>query len=180
VPAGKLLSSSNMMCRTLRPRRILSIPLKAASSDPRGVELCHANGFDALGLRYPKAAPLPDEPGPYDDSLSQQGIDAISAFTGVYHMTAAGKTSWFEFAKAILKEASRVAPGIPWFKAAPKGQPLITGVHGTTTAEYPTQARRPAYSVLSNFRLRQVFALELPDWSSQLRAVFAEGRMTKS
>jgi len=58
---------------------------------------------------------LPDEPGPYDDSLSQQGRGAISTFTGVYHVTAAGKTSWFEFAKAILKEASQVSPGIPWF-----------------------------------------------------------------
>jgi len=85
------------------------------------------------------------------------------------------------FAQAILKKASRVAPGIPWFKAATKGQPLITGrVYGITTEEHPTQARRPAYSVLSNFRLKQVFALELPDWSSQLRAVSAEGRMTKS
>jgi dTDP-4-dehydrorhamnose reductase len=113
--------------------------------------------------------------------LSQQGREAISTFSGVYHMTAAGKTSWFEFAQAILEEASRVAPGIPWFKAATKGQPLITGlVHGITTEEHPTQARRPAYSVLSNFRLKQAFALELPDWSWQLRAVFAEGRVTKS
>jgi dTDP-4-dehydrorhamnose reductase len=110
--------------------------------------------------------------------LSQQGREAISTFSGIYHMTAAGKTSWFEFAKAILEEASRVAPCIPWFRAATKGQPLITGrVHGITTEEYPTQARRPAYSVLSNFRLRQAFALELPDWSWQLRAVFAEGRI---
>ena len=113
--------------------------------------------------------------------LSQQGREAISTFSGVYHMTAAGKTSWFEFAKAILEEASRVAPGIPWFKAATKGQLFITRcVNGITTEEYPTPARRPAYSVLSNFQLKQAFALELPDWSSQLRAVFAEGRTAKS
>lgn len=106
--------------------------------------------------------------------LSQQGREAICRFSGVYHMTAAGEASWFEFAKAILEEASRVAPGVPWFKAATKGQPLITRrVNGIATEEYPTLARRPAYSVLSNFRLKQAFALELPDWSSQLRAVFA-------
>lgn len=106
--------------------------------------------------------------------LSRQGREAISTFSGVYHMTAAGKTSWFEFAKAILDEASRVAPDVPWFKAATKGHPLIVRrVNGITTAEYPTPARRPTYSVLSNFRLKQAFALELPDWSSQLRTVFA-------
>ena len=106
--------------------------------------------------------------------LFQQGREAICRLSGVYHMTAAGETSWFEFAKAILEEASRVAPCSPWFKAATKGQPLITRrVNGITTEEYPTPARRPAYSVLSNFRLRQVFALELPDWLSQLRAAFA-------
>ncbi len=113
--------------------------------------------------------------------LSQQGPDAISTFSGVYHMTSAGKTSWFEFAKAILEEASQVAPGISWFKAVTEGQPLITShVHGITTAECPTRARRPAYSVLSNVRLKQAFALELSDWSCQLRAVFAEGRTAKS
>ena len=110
--------------------------------------------------------------------LCPQGREAISTFSGVYHMTAAGKTSWFEFAKAILKEASRVSAGIPWFTAATKGQPLITGrVHGITTEEHPTQARRPAHSLLSNFRLKQAFALELPDWAWQLRAVFAESRI---
>lgn len=106
--------------------------------------------------------------------LSQQGRDAISTFSGVYHMTAAGKTSWFEFAKAILEEASRVAPGIPWFLAATNGKPLITRrVNGITTEEYPATARRPAYSVLSTVRLKQAFALELPHWFSQLRAAFA-------
>src|SRR5580658_11098467 len=41
------------------------------------------------------------------EELSQQGREGISTFGGIYHMTAAGKTSWFEFAKAILEEASQ-------------------------------------------------------------------------
>ena len=93
-------------------------------------------------------------------------------------MTAAGKTSWFEFAKVILKEASQMPRGIPWFETATKGQPLVTRrVTAITTEEYPTPARRPSYSVLSNSHLKQDFGLELPDWSLQLRAVFAEGRI---
>jgi dTDP-4-dehydrorhamnose reductase len=110
--------------------------------------------------------------------LFQQGRDSISKFGGIYHMTAAGKTSWFEFAKAILEEASRMPRGIPWFETATKGQPLVTRrITAITTEEYPTPARRPHYSVLSNTRLKQDFGLELPAWSLQLRAVFAEGRI---
>jgi dTDP-4-dehydrorhamnose reductase len=110
--------------------------------------------------------------------LSQQGQEAISKLGGIYHMTAAGETSWFEFAKVILKEASRIPRGIPWFETATKGQPLVTRrVTAIPAEEYPTPARRPAYSVLSNSRLKQEFGLELPAWSLQLHAVFAEGRI---
>jgi len=109
--------------------------------------------------------------------LSQQSREAIAKFSGVYHMTASGKTSWFEFAKAILEEASRMPPGIPWFETATKGQPLVTRrITPIATEEYPTPARRPANSVLSNSSLKQDFGLELPAWSLQLRAAFAEGR----
>ncbi|MEW8366109.1 MAG: sugar nucleotide-binding protein, partial [Candidatus Thiodiazotropha taylori] len=38
-----------------------------------------------------------------------------------------------------------------------------------TTQEYPTPARRPAYSVLDNSKLNQVFSLSMPDWSSSLK-----------
>jgi dTDP-4-dehydrorhamnose reductase len=109
--------------------------------------------------------------------LSQQGEEAIPKFGGTYHMTAAGKTTWFEFAKMILEEASRMPRDIPWFETATKGQPLVARrVTPITGEEYPTPARRPAYSVLSNSHLKQDFGLELPAWSLQLRAMFAEGR----
>jgi dTDP-4-dehydrorhamnose reductase len=109
--------------------------------------------------------------------ISARGQNDPSRFAGVYHMTAGGKASWFEFAEAILKEASRMPRGIPWFETATKGQPLVTRrVAPIPTEEYPTPARRPLYSVLSNSRLKQDFGLELPAWSLQLRAVFAEGR----
>jgi dTDP-4-dehydrorhamnose reductase len=109
--------------------------------------------------------------------LSQHGKDSIFKFGAIYHMTAASKTSWFEFAKMILEEASRMPRGIPWFEAATKGQPLVTRcVTAITTEQYPTPARRPSYSVLSNSLLKQDFGFELPAWSLQLRAVFAEGR----
>jgi len=96
---------------------------------------------------------------------------------GINHMTAAGRTNWFEFARAALEEASRMPRGIPWLETATRGQPLVTRrVTAIPTEEYPTPARRPAYSVLSNSRLKQDFGLELHAWPFQLRAVLSEGR----
>jgi len=107
--------------------------------------------------------------------LSQQGQDAISKFSGLYHLTAAGKTSWFEFAKAILERASRTPPGVAWFVAATGGHPFVVRrITPIATQEYPTPARRPAFSVLSNYCLKQTFGLELPDWRAQLDSAFAD------
>lgn len=96
---------------------------------------------------------------------------ATSCRSGIYHITAAGVTNWYEFALAILEEAALVPPDAPWFKAATGGKPLIARrVIPITTPEYPTPARRPAYSVLSNSRLLRDFGIELPNWRSQLRS----------
>ncbi|MCW0414604.1 hypothetical protein NB689_000358 [Xanthomonas sacchari] len=43
-----------------------------------------------------------------------------------------------------------------------------------TTAEYPTSAKRPAYSRLDVSRLQRDFALELPQWRDGLRQVIGE------
>jgi len=107
--------------------------------------------------------------------LSQQGQDAISKFSGLYHLTAAGKTSWFDFAQSILERASRTPRGLAWFVAATGSKRLIVRrITPISTEEYPTQARRPAFSVLSNRRLKQMFGLELPDWREQLDSAFAD------
>jgi dTDP-4-dehydrorhamnose reductase len=78
------------------------------------------------------------------------GLD-LPSLSGVYHMSAAGSTSWYGFARAILEGSGvdcRLTP-IP-------------------TSEYPTAARRPAYSGLDNSRLAQTFGLALPDWRAGL------------
>jgi dTDP-4-dehydrorhamnose reductase len=112
--------------------------------------------------------------------LSQQGQEAISRLGGTYHLTAAGKTTWFEFATAILERASQMPQGVNWFVAATGGHPLVVRrITPIATEDYPTPARRPAFSVLSNYRLKQKFGLELPDWRAQLASAFADGQMPR-
>jgi dTDP-4-dehydrorhamnose reductase len=93
--------------------------------------------------------------------------------SGIYHMTAAGETSWFDFAQAILEHARTVDARTAWFAAATSNHPLITRqIIAIPSSEYLTPARRPAYSVLSNERLDRTFSVRLPDWQSQLHSIF--------
>lgn len=81
---------------------------------------------------------------------------------GVYHMTCAGKTSWEGFAEAIFRRArSRRESG--WAK-----------VLGIPSAEYPTPAKRPKNSVLSNAKLYSMFGVKLPDWESALAQILQD------
>jgi dTDP-4-dehydrorhamnose reductase len=99
----------------------------------------------------------------------------LAGLGGTYHMTAGGATNWSAFAMAILDRASGSVEGKKpaWLLDALNDAPLVTRrVVPITTAEYPTAARRPPYSVLSNERLEKTFGIRLPDWNAQLRRVF--------
>jgi len=86
---------------------------------------------------------------------------AQPAFRGVHHLTAAGETTWHGFAEAIVAQAaSRGLLG----KAPPVVKPI-------TTAEYPTPARRPAYSRLDCASLEAGLSLQLPQWQQDLARV---------
>ena len=103
----------------------------------------------------------------------EEGVRSLSTGGGIYNMTAEGETSWYEFAKAILSEASSANCTLPWVDAATKGMPLLVErVVPITTAEYSTPARRPAYSVLSAARLHHRFGIHLPQWRAELQSLF--------
>jgi len=95
--------------------------------------------------------------------------------SGTYHMTAAGQASWYEFAKAILEQASQADAKSAWLAAATAARPLIAQrIIPIPSLEYPAPARRPAYSVLSTARLAKTFGVQLPDWRTQLHRLFSE------
>jgi dTDP-4-dehydrorhamnose reductase len=86
--------------------------------------------------------------------------NAQSVPSGIYHMTAGGSTSWYGFARAI-------------FAAALDGNANQPRVHAIPSSEFPTPARRPANSVLSNDNFAGTFAFRLPGWQQQLHEVLA-------
>lgn len=80
--------------------------------------------------------------------------------SGIYHLTARGQTSWHGFAEAIFQGA--VARGL--LMRAPQVNPIAT-------ADYPTPARRPAYSCLDTTSLEKDFGVSLLTWQAGLAGV---------
>jgi len=83
--------------------------------------------------------------------------------TGIYHFTNSGAISWYDFAVAIFEEAQQI------------GFPLqVKQVVPITTAEYPTAAARPAYSVLSSQKISAVLGNHPPHWRTGLRRMLKQ------
>ena len=90
--------------------------------------------------------------------LVARGVPLLSERAGVYHLSAAGSASWFEFARAIIGN-----------KPHPRVVPIAT-------SDYPTAARRPAYAVLGTSKLEAAFGIRLEHWRDLLAACLASGR----
>jgi dTDP-4-dehydrorhamnose reductase len=101
--------------------------------------------------------------------LPRKSGSSLPEITGTYNLTASGETTWHEFATTIIEDCSQLPRDTPWFAAATSNRPLIAKrIIPITTADYPTPARRPAYSVLSNVRFAATFGFTLPAWRTQL------------
>ena len=88
--------------------------------------------------------------------------------TGLFHLTAAGQTSWVGFARAILEDYEALRPLVG--DAGEFGAPLkAKHVVPITSEEYPTPARRPRNSVLSNSQVQAAFGVMMPEWRVQVR-----------
>jgi dTDP-4-dehydrorhamnose reductase len=83
--------------------------------------------------------------------------------TGTFHLTAMGETTWHGFAQAIFDEAADAG--------------LIARrptVHPIASSEFPTPAKRPAYSVLDTTSFATTFGYPLGDWRDGLRATLGQ------
>ncbi|HLX24245.1 MAG TPA: dTDP-4-dehydrorhamnose reductase [Usitatibacter sp.] len=91
-------------------------------------------------------------------SIDSVSVERLKSSTGLYHATASGETTWHGFASAIFEERARQSNGA--FVPPP--------VNPISTAEYPTPAKRPAYSVLSNGKLERTFGIRFGTWREGL------------
>jgi dTDP-4-dehydrorhamnose reductase len=90
-------------------------------------------------------------------------LNTEPAASGVYHFTNSGVASWYDFAIAIFEEARSL--GIPV---------TIEQVVPITTADYPTPAKRPSYSVLSLQKIVPILGSAPLHWRAALRLMLKE------
>lgn len=83
-------------------------------------------------------------------------LSELGNVAGIYHATGSGMTSWYGFAQEIFSLAGKTVK-----------------LKGIPTEAYPTPAPRPAYSVLSNEKLKRVFGISLPDWKVSLARILS-------
>lgn len=102
----------------------------------------------------------------YDIAQAIVGLIAnlpTSPLQEIYHFTNSGVTSWYDFSLAIFEEAAGF------------GFPIkIQRVSPISTAEYPTPAKRPPYSVLSGEKIAKVLGTRPPQWRVSLREMLTQ------
>lgn len=82
---------------------------------------------------------------------------------GTFHFTDSGETSWYDFAVEIQRLGRE--SGI---------LERDCSIDALTTAQYPTKAKRPAYSVLSKEKIKAAYGLKIPAWEDSLAAFIKE------
>jgi|WetSurMetagenome_2_1015567.scaffolds.fasta_scaffold06790_5 dTDP-4-dehydrorhamnose reductase len=88
-----------------------------------------------------------------------QTADRDSNLGGLYHLTAAGRTNWHQYAEEIARLACQFDPALAARQLS---------IQAIATEEYPLPAKRPSNSVLSNDKIRDAFGIELPEWQDSV------------
>ncbi|WP_316353885.1 dTDP-4-dehydrorhamnose reductase [Candidatus Trichorickettsia mobilis] len=93
----------------------------------------------------------------YDPDLTVTADTDLSfqSTSGIYHLVASGKTSWYGFAVRLIEDA--IAEGAELKCRADNIKPI-------STSDYPLPAKRPINSSLDTSKLRKKFGLTIPDW----------------
>lgn len=118
-----------------------------------------------LGREKPSLRVVADQQGKPTPAASAADAALAAAKTlredagkaGVYHFAGDEQTTWAGFAEAIMAEAG-----------------LSTPVEHIATKDYPTPAKRPAWSVLDTAKFERAFAMNAPSWRLELKEVVRE------
>jgi dTDP-4-dehydrorhamnose reductase len=130
---------------------------------------CEGNNFVntmlRLGAERPALNVVNDQYGAptYAADLAEALLAIINNVTqgkkkfvpGVYHYTNEGACTWFDFARRIMQLGH-----------------CACAIHPVTTAEYPTKATRPTYSMLSKEKIKNTYGLLIPSWEDALARCF--------
>lgn len=76
---------------------------------------------------------------------------------GIFHITSKGKISWYEFASEIFKQAG-----------------VQINLQPVDSSEFPTKAKRPAFSLLSTEKIANISSVSLVEWEEGLKSMLAE------
>lgn len=82
---------------------------------------------------------------------------------GVYHLAAAGFTSWHEYASLVIEQGRSSGVAMQ-----------VQAVQPIPTTQFPTPACRPLNSRLNTEKLRKTFSIHLPDWRSGVTRMLKE------
>ncbi|HBG46735.1 MAG TPA: dTDP-4-dehydrorhamnose reductase [Deltaproteobacteria bacterium] len=92
-----------------------------------------------------------------------KAISAGGSPWGAYHYSNEGVASWFDFTVAICEEAAALGASLK-----------CSTIDPIRTHEYPTPARRPAYSVMDKAKIKKTFGVKVPHWRVSLRNMLKE------
>ena len=104
---------------------------------------------------------IPNYTGALADAIAcaiERPTAELAQLGGLYHLSATGTTNWCQFAGAIIRGA---------------GMAERVVVEAISTSDYPTAAKRPAYSALDGSRFAATFGWNPPDWQDGLQRCLA-------
>ena len=91
--------------------------------------------------------------------------DTDATCSGIYHLVAAGQTSWHGYAQHVIETARRLAPEKNW---------QVQDIAPVPSSAFVTPARRPHNSRLDTHKLQTTWGLQLPDWQRGVDRMLAE------
>jgi dTDP-4-dehydrorhamnose reductase len=92
-------------------------------------------------------------------------LQSQQPLSGIYHLAAAGVTTWFDYANYVLAKAKQLKPSLHY---------VVKDVVPVPTSEFPTPAQRPLNSRLNCSRLAQALQLRLPAWQTGVDQLLAK------
>jgi dTDP-4-dehydrorhamnose reductase len=92
-------------------------------------------------------------------------LQAPQQLTGVYHLAAAGETTWYAYAEYVLAKAKQLKPSLNY---------AVKDFVAVPTSDFPSPAKRPLNSRLNCSRLEQALQLKLPPWQVGVDAMLTK------